>query len=68
MATNENMDKEFEVRFIKQGNTWSAIMKNTENQAAYGNTPEEAFHNLFLEKDKMDYQNEIHIDQRSQQK
>jgi hypothetical protein len=58
------MQKEFDVKFKKDGNTWLASLLHSAEEAAagVGATPEEALKDLFLEKDKADYQNRVDED------
>jgi hypothetical protein len=55
--------REFHVHFKKEGNNWTAILQESpdpgENPAGYGTTPQEAFNDLFAEKNKEDYQQEV---------
>lgn len=55
------MENEFDVHFRKEGNTWSANLQNDKGQATagFGTTPEEALKDLFLEKNKDDYQTDV---------
>ena len=56
------MEKEFDIHFRKEGNTWTASLQNVsgkEETAGFGVTPEEALKDLFLEKDKARYQDGI---------
>lgn len=55
------MENEFDVHFRKEGNTWSANLQREKAQATagFGTTPEEALRDLFLEKDKENYQKEV---------
>lgn len=66
MDTKKEKDKDFEVYFKKDGNAWTATFKDVadprKNPAGYGGTPEEAFRDLFNEKSKSDYQNEVRRD------
>jgi hypothetical protein len=56
------MENEFDVHFSKQENVWTANLKGgqqRERTAGFGETPEEALKDLFLEKDKDIYQKEV---------
>ena len=56
------MNDEFYIHFKKELNTWTATLKDTvetKETAGFGETPEEALKDLFLEKNKEEYQNEI---------
>ena len=57
------MENDFIIHFRKQDSTWMAEIKSNDqeqkNTAGVGNTPEEALKDLFLTKDKKDYQTEV---------
>lgn len=54
------MENEFDIHFQKEGNTWTATLKGkTPSIAGFGESPEEALTDLFLESNKDNYQQEI---------
>jgi hypothetical protein len=55
------MEKEFDVHFKRDGDTWSAHLndKSETKTAGFGTSPEEALRDLFLEDDKDRYQKEV---------
>jgi hypothetical protein len=61
------MENEFNVHFKKEGNTWCANLERnqaSQNTAGFGTTPEEALRDLFLEKDKDNYQKQVKGDKK----
>lgn len=59
------MANEFEVKFSLQGNVWTASLRDpsgdeAKTTAGFGETPEEALKDMFLERDKDDYQKKTH--------
>jgi hypothetical protein len=57
------MENEFDIHFKKEGDTWTASLQSSTKQhqstSGFGISPEEALKDLFLEKDKDNYQEQV---------